>query len=138
MTSFRQALTLRVVAASLLIISCAITSFPITGFLGTEVAQAAGALAIGTCGAYGLAYDFPQLEAANAAALAQCSGDCKVAAPMRGNCAALSIDVRNACGAFGYAAAPRLGLAQNTALRYCYRNGGKDCVIRAWVCDAKG
>ena len=43
-----------------------------------------------------------------------------------------------ACGAFGYAAAPRLGQAQNTALRYCYRNGGKDCVIRAWVCDAKG
>jgi Domain of unknown function (DUF4189) len=72
------------------------------------------------------------------AALAQCSGDCKLATAMRGNCAALSIDMHNACGAFGYAAAPRLGLAQNTALRYCYRNGGKDCVIRAWVCDAKG
>jgi hypothetical protein len=102
------------------------------------MARAAGALAIGNCGAYGLSYDFPQPEAANAAALARCSGDCKVAAPMRGNCAALSIDVHNACGAFGYAAAPRLGQAQNTALRYCYRNGGKDCVIRAWVCDAKG
>jgi hypothetical protein len=34
--------------------------------------------------------------------------------------------------------ASRLGQAQNTALRYCYRNGGKDCVIRAWVCDSKG
>jgi hypothetical protein len=89
-------------------------------------------------GAYGLAYDFLELDVANAAALGQCSGDCKLATAMRGNCAALSIDMRNACGAFGYAAAPRLGQAQNTALRYCYRNGGKDCVIRAWVCDAKG
>jgi hypothetical protein len=130
MTGFRRALTRMVVAASLLI-----TSFFI---LSAETVRAAGALAIGNCGAYGLAYDFPQLEAANAAALGQCSGDCKIATAMRGNCAALSIDMRNACGAFGYAAAPRLGQAQNTALRYCYRNGGKDCVIRAWVCDAKG
>jgi uncharacterized protein with beta-barrel porin domain len=129
MTSFRRALTRAIVAAGL-ISSCALT--------GNGLALAAGALAIGNCGAYGVAYDFPQIEAANAAALAQCSGDCKVAAPMRGTCAALSIDVHNACGAFGYAAAPRLGQAQNTALRYCYRNGGKDCVIRAWVCDAKG
>jgi Domain of unknown function (DUF4189) len=133
MNSFRPASTRMMVAASLFLTSCAATSF-----LGTEMARAAGALAIGTCGAYGLAYDFSELEAANAAALGQCSGDCKVAAPMRGNCAALSVDMGNACGAFGYAAAPRLGLAQNTALKYCYRNGGKDCVIRAWVCDSKG
>jgi hypothetical protein len=103
-----------------------------------ETAYAAGALAVGNCGAYGLAYDFTEAGAASTAALNQCSGACKVAAEMRGNCAALSIDMRNACGAFGYAAAPRLGEAQNTALRYCYRNGGRDCVIRAWVCDAKG
>jgi len=130
MTGFRRALTRMVVAAGLLL--------SIIGFQDTRTAQAAGALAVGNCGAYGLAYDFPQLEAANAAALAQCSGECKLATAMRGNCAALSIDMHNACGAFGYAAASRLGLAQNTALRYCYRNGGKDCVIRAWVCDAKG
>jgi hypothetical protein len=133
MASFRPTLTRMLAAASLLISSCFIT-----GSLGTEMARAAGALAIGNCGAYGLSYDYAELAAANAAALDQCKGDCKVAAAMRGNCAALSIDVHNACGAYGYAAAPRLGLAQNTALRYCYRNGGKDCVIRAWVCDAKG
>ena len=115
-------------AASLVLAICAIA----------ETAQAAGALAIGNCGAYGLAYDFTEADAAHAAALNQCSGACKVAAEMRGNCAALSIDMHNACGAFGYAAAPRLGQAENTALRYCYRNGGRDCVIRAWVCDAKG
>jgi hypothetical protein len=137
MSGFRRASTRMLVAASLLII-CSITAVLTSSVLGTQTARAAGALAIGTCGAYGLAYDFPELEAANAAALRQCTGDCKVATAMRGNCAALSIDMRNTCGAYGYAAAPRLGLAQNTALRYCYRNGGKDCVIRAWVCDAKG
>jgi hypothetical protein len=42
------------------------------------------------------------------------------------------------CGAHGYAVARRLGEAENIALRYCYRFGGKDCVIRAWLCDAKG
>jgi hypothetical protein len=133
MNSFRRALTHTVVAASLLL-----TSYATTSFLGTETARAAGELAIGACVVHGLADDFEQVEDVNDAALGQCSGDCKVAAPMRGNCAALSVDMRNACGAFGYAAAPRLGQAQNTALRYCYRNGGKDCVIRAWVCDSKG
>jgi hypothetical protein len=130
MTGFRRASTRMVVAAGLLLSTI--------GFLDTQTARAAGAHAVGNCGAYGVAYDFSEIEAANAAALHQCAGDCKLATAMHGNCAALSIDMRNTCGAFGYAAAPRLGLAQNTALRYCYRNGGKDCVIRAWVCDAKG
>jgi hypothetical protein len=103
-----------------------------------ESARAAGALAVGSCGAYGLAYDYGESEAASSAALKQCSGECKLAAQMHGNCAAFSIDGHNACGAFGYAAAPRLGEAENTALMYCYRNGGKDCVIRAFVCDGKG
>ena len=30
-----------------------------------------------------------------------------------------------------------LGAAQNTALKHCYKYGGKDCVIRAWICDGK-
>jgi hypothetical protein len=128
MIRFRRVAARAVIAASLLA----------TSALGTDLARAAGALAIGQCGAYGLSYDYEQAEAASAAALKQCSGNCQVATSMHGNCAALSIDMHNACGAYGYAAAPRLGLAQNTALKYCYRNGGKDCVIRAWVCDAKG
>lgn len=104
---------------------------------GVGVAHGAGALAIGTCGAYGSAYDYPQVHAAQRAALRKCSGACKTVVVKRG-CAAFAIDGRNACGPNGYAVASRLGQAQNTALRYCYRYGGKDCVIRAWVCDAKG
>src|SRR5438132_2959329 len=125
MTVFGPALTRMAVAGGLVI-----------GAIGA--AQAAGALAVGACGAYGFAYDFPQEAAAQTAALGKCSGDCKIVTPMKRNCAALAIDGHNACGAFGYAAAARLGQAQNAALRSCYRYGGKDCVIRAFVCDAKG
>jgi hypothetical protein len=99
--------------------------------------HAAGALAIGSCGAYGFAYDFPREAAASQAALGKCRGGCKVV-PLSRACGAIAIDGKNACGAHGYAVAPRLGEAQNIALKQCYEFGGKDCVIRAWACDAKG
>lgn len=100
-------------------------------------AQAAGALAVGACGAYGFSFDYPQAEAAKAAAQAKCAGNCKVVVMRRG-CAAFAVDGRNFCGAHGYAVASRLGAAQNTALKHCYKYGGRDCVIRAWACDGKG
>jgi len=103
----------------------------------TSLTQAAGALAIGACGAYGFAYDYPKEGAASRAALGKCSGGCKVV-PVKRACGAIAIDGKNACGPHGYAVAGRLGAAQNTALRQCYQYGGKDCVIRAWACDAKG
>lgn len=102
-------------------------------------AHAAGALAIGSCGAYGFAYDYNQLDAARAEAMRKCGASgCRVVATVKRNCAAFAVDMRNACGSFGFAAAPRLGPAQNTALQQCYGNGGRDCVIRAFVCDARG
>jgi hypothetical protein len=99
--------------------------------------HAAGALAIGECGAYGFAYDFSREAAASRAALGKCAGGCKVVALSRA-CGAIAIDGKNSCRAHGYAVAPRLGEAQNRALRQCYQFGGKDCVIRAWACDGKG
>jgi Domain of unknown function (DUF4189) len=101
------------------------------------LAQAAGALAVGACGAYGFAYDYAVEAAANRAALGKCAGGCKVA-PINRACGAIAIDGRDACRAHSYAVAGRLGEAQNSALRRCYEYGGKDCVIRAWACDAKG
>jgi hypothetical protein len=127
MTSIRRALTRIGVASGLVLM---ISS-------GFESAQAAGALAVGSCGAYGLSYDYKESAAASAAALKQCSGDCQLATAMKRDCAALAIDVHNACGPYGFAAAPQLAQAQNTALQLCYRYGGKDCVIRAFVCDQK-
>jgi len=107
-------------------------------FAPLTTARAAGALAIGACGAYGFAYDFTAEQTARSAALRKCEGDCKVVAAVSRNCAAFAIDGRNACGAYGVAAAARLGPAQNDALRQCYLKGGKDCMIRTFVCDAKG
>jgi hypothetical protein len=100
-------------------------------------ARAAGAFAVGNCGAYGFSYDYQQAVAARTAALEKCSGDCKVI-PVRRACAAFAVDGANTCGAHGYATASKLGAAQNTALRQCYGYGGRECVIRAWMCDAKG
>jgi Domain of unknown function (DUF4189) len=100
-------------------------------------AYAAGAFAIGKCGAYGEAYDYAAEAPARAAALKQCKGDC-TAVTMKRACAALSIDLTNPCGAHGYAVEPRISASLNTAMRKCYEFGGKECVIRAWACDARG
>jgi len=100
-------------------------------------ARAAGAFAVGNCGAYGFSYDYAEAEAAKRAAVAQCDGACTSVPVMRA-CAALAIDAGKSCGAYGYATARKLGAAQNTALKECYGHGGKDCMIRAWICDAKG
>ena len=98
---------------------------------------AAGAFAIGKCGAYGQAYDHPGEASARAAALKQCKGDC-TAVTMKRACAALSVDMTNPCGPHGYAVRPKISASLNDATRECYKFGGKECVIRAWVCDAKG
>ena len=101
-------------------------------------ALAAGAFAIGKCGAYGQAYDYPAESAARAAALKQCKGgNCKMIT-MKRACAALSIDMVNPCGPHGYAVRPKISGSLNEATRECYKFGGKECVIRAWACDAKG
>jgi len=98
---------------------------------------AAGAFAMGKCGAYGQAYDFPAEAAARAAALKQCNGEC-TAVTMKRACAAFSVDMANPCGAHGYAVEPHISSSLNEATRECYKFGGKECVIRAWACDAKG
>ena len=102
-------------------------------------ARAAGALAIGNCGAFGEAFDFHSPAQARKSALAKCSGKaCRVVAVVRRGCAALAVDFTNGCGAHGWGKATKLGSAQNVALKSCYRDGGKECVIRTFFCDAKG
>jgi hypothetical protein len=98
---------------------------------------AAGAFAVGKCGAYGQAYDFPVEATARAAALKQCKGDCTTIT-MKRACAAFAVDMANPCGAHGYAVKPKISSSLNAATRKCYEFGGKECVIRAWACDAKG
>jgi hypothetical protein len=92
--------------------------------LGVVTANAAGALAVGACAAYGYAYDYPSSETAQTVAIEKCGDSCKEVVTTQKGCVA-------------FANASRLGAAQNTALKYCYKFGGKDCVIRAWICDGK-
>jgi hypothetical protein len=104
-----------------------------------QTARAAGALAVGSCGAYGEAYDFRSAAEARRSALAKCKdSSCRIAATVKGGCAALAIDYGNACGGHGVGKAARLGAAQNVALRSCYADGARECVIRTFFCDAKG
>jgi hypothetical protein len=104
-----------------------------------NTARAAGALAIGSCGAFGEAYDFRTVEEARQSALAKCQGGtCRVVTVTKRGCAAFAVDFTNACGAHGWGKGSRLGVSQNEALRSCYKDGGKECVIRTFFCDAKG
>ena len=113
----------------------------VAGLLSVGMAsppKAAGALAVGACAAYGYGYDFPTVKQAEQAALENCGGSCKQVVTTKKGCVALAVDGRKPCGPRGFANASRLGAAQNTALRYCFKYGGRDCMIRAWICDAKG
>lgn len=104
-----------------------------------NVARAAGALAIGSCGAFGEAFDYKSVDEASQSALAKCQGEsCRVVTTARRGCAAFAVDFSNPCGAHGWGKGPRLGGSQNAALEACYRDGGKECVIRTFFCDAKG
>ena len=107
--------------------------------VAVNTARAAGALAIGSCGAFGEAYDFRTSEEARQSALSKCQGDtCRVVTIAKHGCAAFAVDFANPCGAHGWGKGPRLGGSQNAALQACYKDGGKECVIRTFFCDAKG
>jgi Domain of unknown function (DUF4189) len=104
-----------------------------------SAAQAAGAFAVGACGAYGYAYDYKQMAAARTAAAQKCSGaSCKIVGAIRRGCAALAVDAKHPCGSYGWAIDAHLGKAENKSLHRCYQYGGHDCVVRAWACDQKG
>ena len=102
--------------------------------------NAAGALATGKCGAFGYAFDDVSPEAAALRAHAQCKGkDCKVVTSFRRTCAAFAIDATQCLRAARLGAGrERSRSAQNIASEQCHRFGGRNCVIRAWVCDQKG
>jgi uncharacterized protein DUF4189 len=107
--------------------------------VAVSTARAAGALAIGSCGAFGEAFDFGSIAQASQSALSKCSGEsCRVVTTAKRGCAAFAVDFVNPCGAHGWGKGPRLGGSQNAALEACYRDGGKECVIRTFFCDAKG
>ena len=114
-----------------------VLTFALAGSRFATQALAAGAFAIGKCGAYCQAYDYAGEKVARAEALRHCRGQCTTVT-MKRACAALAVDMANPCGPHGYAVKPRISSSLNAATRKCYEGGGKECVIRAWACDAKG
>ncbi len=104
-----------------------------------SAANAAGAFAVGACGAYGYGYEYRKVMDARTAAMKKCSGHaCKVVGDIRRGCAALAVDAKHPCGSYGWALNSHLGKAENISLRRCYEFGGRDCVVRAFACDEKG
>ncbi len=133
MADIESRLVRAVVALSLLLATATLMA------VAVNTARAAGALAIGACGAFGEAYDYASIDGARASALAKCQGAaCRVVATTRKGCAAFAVDFVKPCGANGWGRGPRLGVTQNAALQACYHDGGKECVIRTFFCDAKG
>lgn len=105
----------------------------------TSMAGAAGAFAVGACGAYGYGFDYYRAADARVAALKKCSGArCKIVGVFRLGCASMAVDAKNPCGPYGWAINPHLGKAENMSLRRCNEFGGHACVVRAWACDEKG
>ena len=125
--------------ARVMVVTALLAAITTLMLVTVQTARAAGALAIGSCGAYGEAFDFRSAPDASKSALAKCKDDsCRVVATVKRGCAALAVDYANACGGHGVGKAPRLGAAQNAALKHCYADGAKECVIRTFFCDAKG
>jgi hypothetical protein len=125
--------------ARVMVVAALLAAITTLTLVAVQTARAAGALAIGACSAYGEAYDFRSADEASRSALSKCRDDsCRVVATVKRGCAALAVDYANACGAHGVGKAARLGPAQNVALRSCYTDGAKECVIRAFFCDGKG
>jgi hypothetical protein len=116
-------------------------SIAIAGLLIATIgaAEAAGAFAVGACGAYGYGFDFHKMTDARVAAIRKCSGrNCKIVGDLRRSCAAMSVDAKNPCGSFGWAINSHLGKAENMSMRRCAQFGGHECMVRAWACDEKG
>ena len=125
---------MRALVAASLLLATAVVMFAVA-----NTARAAGALAVGSCGAFGEAFDFTNVAGARESALSKCQGEtCKVVTTVRRGCTAFAVDFANPCGPNGWGRASNLGTSQNAALRSCYHDGGKECVIRTFFCDAKG
>ena len=105
----------------------------------TAAAQAAGALVIGRCGAYGYSHNYDNLADAKRRAMNECvthkGKNCKEVVTLDGNCAAFAMDTRRTCGAWGWATRANREDAEEVAIRECSAAGGRACRVRIQFCD---
>jgi hypothetical protein len=104
---------------------------------GTPRANAVGALAIGSCGATGGAWDYSDEVLAHGAAITNCGADdCQVVTTVRRACVAFALE-SNGC-AWGWAVREQSRAAKSAAIEFCANAGGSDCSIRNVFCDTVG
>ena len=104
-----------------------------------NAAEAAGAIAIGKCDRVGYSYNYPSRGAAERRALSECrargDGSCQVVVNVSGACGAFAVSGQGGCGARGWAYAGTRARAETIALNQCRKYGGRNCHVKAWVCD---
>ena len=102
--------TLRALVAATLLLATATLML-----VAVNTARAAGALAIGACGAFGEAYDFRTVDEARTERAGEMPSDtCRVVTVAKRGCAAFAVDFTNACGAHGWGKGPRARRAART------------------------
>ncbi len=139
MTAGAASTMARAIMARAIVVAALMLATTMLMAVAVSSAKAAGALAVGRCGAFGQAFDYSDAAQARREALERCRGaDCRVVADLARACAALAVDLADPCRANGWGRSARLGRAQNGALQACYKDGGHECVIRTFICDAKG
>jgi hypothetical protein len=103
-----------------------------------SAANAFGALAIDSYrgSQYGYSYNYPNLVDARARAVKECGANCTVVLTFQNTCAAFAADQSEANGANGWGYAPTKEGAQQYALSYCRKYGGKSCQVRVSACES--
>jgi hypothetical protein len=128
MKSILSSLTLA--AGTLIIAGCASTS--------THDNLLWGSLAIDSNQgrAYGLSYDYPNPQEADARALKECGTGCHVVKNFATGCGAYATDQARGGTASGWGIASSEKEAKDIALNYCRQYRGINCMIRVWSCNS--
>lgn len=102
-------------------------------------ARAAGALAIDNNrgSAYGFSHDYANMGDAERRALSECGRNCRVVLRFQTGCGAYAADQSSGSSVYGWGTASSRDAAQNRAREECRRAGGRNCVLRAWACNAR-
>lgn len=87
--------------------------------------------------AWGWAIDYPNVQAAQQRALAECGQNCRVVMTFSDQCAAYAADQTRGSTIYGWAKDNTNARAKNRALNACREHGGKSCALRVWGCTSR-
>ena len=100
-------------------------------------AGATGAIAVGSCGAFGTSWNYSSEVLAHGAALTNCPDtSCQVQFTVKNSCAAFALDP-NTC-AWGANTGQTLQQAEAAALANCNSRDNGACILQTSFCDTSG